>query len=301
MYEVLIWGISKGYDILIKSLNFKQIKVNALISSYDECIKSIDNIDVIKPEDIKNFNYEFIIVASSFFDEIVKVAQERGGITRDKLINAKVFELNGFDFNRYISIRNKNISIISDDCWGGFLYNSLDLKFNTPFINFFINADNYFKIISNINYYLKCNLEVKNIINKFGYFSGFLDDAEIYFMHDNSIKQIRESWNRRISRFNFENYFVKMTLNNDNDAIKFNNLEIDNKIGFYSKYIEQNLKSILYFPEWNNIKIRYKYHWNFYEFTRDMVIYNRNFNRYFDILKLLNNEQDFLRNIKYSF
>lgn len=78
MHEVLVWGIGTSYDRFRRFLNESQVKINALISSYDEHIKSIDGIDVIKPEDIKNFNYEFIIVASSFFEEIVKTAKGGG-------------------------------------------------------------------------------------------------------------------------------------------------------------------------------------------------------------------------------
>lgn len=80
MYEVLIWGITEAYDKLRKFLDISKIKINALVSSYDECIKSLDGIDVIKPEEIKNFNYDFIIVASfASFDKIVEQGVRGGG------------------------------------------------------------------------------------------------------------------------------------------------------------------------------------------------------------------------------
>lgn len=48
MHEVLVWGIGTSYDRFRRFLNESQVKINALISSYDEHIKSIDGIDVIK-------------------------------------------------------------------------------------------------------------------------------------------------------------------------------------------------------------------------------------------------------------
>lgn len=296
MHEVLVWGIGASYDRLRNFIDNTQVKINALISSYDEYIKSLDGIDVIKPEEIKNYNYEFIIVASQYFNEIVKIGMGGGEkISRDKFIPARVFELNGFDFNRYISVKNKNISIVSDDCWGGVLYHSLGLEFNTPFINFAVGHDSYFNLISNIEYNLKLPLELKE--SEYGLIKGYLgSNIEINFNHDFSKNDIMSKWNRRLERFNFQNYFVKMTINNDKEAYKFESLDVKNKIGFY--YKDFNLDSIIVIKNWENIKVRYDNLWGFWTLIQNCVKIN-GFNRYFDILKILNGEKGFTRDIVY--
>lgn len=296
MHEVLVWGIGTSYDRFRRFLNESQVKINALISSYDEHIKSIDGIDVIKPEDIKNFNYEFIIVASSFFEEIVKTARG-GGINREKLIDAKVFELNGFDFDRYVSIINKNISIVSDDCWGGVLYHSLGLEFKTPFINFGVDHDGYVELVNNLKYYLSMPLTIDNKIHS-NYMIGNLKKmVNFYFNHDVSESEIIKKWNRRVERFNFENYLVKMTLNNDEDIERFKKISVK-KVGFYHKKIY--LENIIYLEDWYDIKIRYKNGWSFNKLAWSTVEKNSNFGRYYDVFKLLNGESDFMRNITYK-
>lgn len=296
MHEVLVWGIGTSYDRFRRFLNESQVKINALISSYDEHIKSIDGIDVIKPEDIKNFNYEFIIVASSFFEEIVKTARG-GGINREKLIDAKVFELNGFDFDRYVSIINKNISIVSDDCWGGFLYRSLGLKYNTPFIVLPFEHNEYIELVNNLDYYLNLPLIIND--NGLGYIKGNLGKKiSFVFNHYISSDEIIQKWSRRVKRFNFENCLVKMTLNDDEDVERFKKINIKNKIGFY--YKKTDIENIIYLGDWYNVKIRFCHNWRFYAFTNSTAQTDFNFGRYYDVFKLLNGESDFIRNITYK-
>lgn len=311
MYEVLIWGITEAYDKLRKFLDISKIKINALVSSYDECIKSLDGIDVIKPEEIKNFNYDFIIVASfASFDKIVEQGVREGGINREKFIPSQIFELNDFDIDRYISIKNKSISIVSDNCWGSIVFKSLGLKYNSPFANLFIDHEHYLNLISNLDYYLK--LPLKLVLNEYGFIEGYLENVKLNFVHDLSEYDILSKWNRRLKRFNFQNYLVKMDIHNDKEAYKFEDLKLKTKIGFY--YKDLNLDSIIYIENWKDMKLRHKYKWDFSLLMMKCVVRNNInvdaepneinigncFNRYYDIFKLLNGEADFRRNIIYK-
>lgn len=309
MHEVLVWGIGKAYDNFLRFVDSSKIKINALISSYDEKITSIDGIDIIKPEQIKDFNYEFIVVASQFFDEIVKIGVG-GGVNRDKFIPARVFELNGFDIDRYISVKNKNVSIVSDDCWGSLLYNSLGLKFNSPFILAFIEHNSYLKLINNLKYYLdfslevpessKDNLEYNYKNEQKGFYKGYLDnEIEICFSHNNLLQDIKSNWGRRLERFNFDNYIIKMCIYNNKEAYQFEEVKAKNKIGFY--WEDKNLKSIFVLNDWKDINTRFKNDFSFDAFVRNTTSYHSDiFNKYFDILKLLNGEKDFKRDIVYK-
>lgn len=40
----------------------------------------------------------------------------------------------------YLFIKNKNVSIISNNCWGGFMYQEHRLRYNSPFIGLFLYA-----------------------------------------------------------------------------------------------------------------------------------------------------------------
>ena len=55
-------------------------------------------------------------------------------------------------------IKNKNFTIISNNCTAGFIYHDLGLKFLTPTINLFIRTDEYITFANNLEYYLSCSL-----------------------------------------------------------------------------------------------------------------------------------------------
>ena len=56
-------------------------------------------------------------------------------------------------------LKNKNPSIISSNCNGGFIYHDLNLKFFSPTINLFFYPKDYIKFIANLEYYSKCELK----------------------------------------------------------------------------------------------------------------------------------------------
>ena len=56
-------------------------------------------------------------------------------------------------------LRNENITIISANCVGGVIYHDLGLKFNSPTVNLYFNASDYVKFVSNLTYYLQCELK----------------------------------------------------------------------------------------------------------------------------------------------
>lgn len=53
------------------------------------------------------------------------------------------------------AIKNKTVSIISNNCWGGFMYQSCKLQYNSPFIGLFLFAPDYIKLLKNLEENLK--------------------------------------------------------------------------------------------------------------------------------------------------
>lgn len=299
LYEVLFWGTICEYDTFISLKSQSRLKINAIISTsnQDENIKSVDGIDLIKPSQIENYRFEYIIIAD---DKIFKKMVEKEKEGQNQLfITARVFMIGGFDFDRYVSIMNKNISIVSNNCWGGFLYHSLGLKFNTPFINLEI-AEGHIKLLNNLDYYLHLPLRVEDKNNSQDVIKGYLgEDVVLKFLHDSSVDEIKQKWNIRIKRFNFNNYIAEMAIDNDDDAINFDKLNIITKVGFYYKQL--NLDSVIYLKEWEDIKERERC-LNYFESFVWTTAKNGTikFNRYFDALKLLDGEKNFRRSIEYK-
>ncbi len=55
---------------------------------------------------------------------------------------------------RKIGLNNKDFTIISNNCWGGYIYDRYGLKYMTPTIGGIFFPDDYIKFISNLDYYL---------------------------------------------------------------------------------------------------------------------------------------------------
>jgi uncharacterized protein (DUF1919 family) len=150
-------------------------------------------------------------------------------------------------------LKNKDFSVIASNCNGAFLLHDLGLRFNSPFVNLWMKPDDYVKMLSNLRYYLSCDLEFveEDGIN---YPIGLLDDVRIYFQHYTTPEQAKEKWVDRSKRINFDNLFIMFT---DRDGCTYQNLcDFDalpykNKVVFtHIPYPE--LKSAFYIQGWES-------------------------------------------------
>lgn len=152
----------------------------------------------------------------------------------------------------FANVRKKKINksrftIISNNCWGGEVYESYNLIKQSPTVGLFIMASDYIKFISNLKYYLAQPLEFINpfkskYVTELKESKGYgqypvarLDDIEIFFMHYSSQKQAVEKWNRRIQRINWNHILYKFNDQNGctlDDIKNFEKLPLKNKICF---------------------------------------------------------------------
>jgi uncharacterized protein (DUF1919 family) len=142
------------------------------------------------------------------------------------------------------------ITIISNNCWGGDIYQALKLPYNTPFIGMFINAPFYINFLKRPEYYLQLKLhfvlksKYENLMAKQGYPIGTLEDVEIHFLHYKSEEEAIDKWERRSKRMlkDHSSWFVKFD-DRDNcteDLVHdFHTLPYQNKISFTkSNFVE---------------------------------------------------------------
>lgn len=149
-------------------------------------------------------------------------------------------------------LKNRNFTIISNNCWGGFIYQIFKLPYSTPTIGLFLFAEDYVEFCRNIKYYLskqiifieKDKSKYNNYILK-NYPIGKIDNIEIHFMHYKSKEEAIEKWEKRKKRINWDNIIFKFSqkdLCSRNDIIDFMNLEYKNKICFtYEKNIPNTI------------------------------------------------------------
>ena len=84
----------------------------------------------------------------------------------------KFFRLK-FANKRRNKINNDNFTIISNNCWGGMIYESYNLQKQSPTIGLFFKSSDYIKFISNLEYYLSQDLKFIHLMNLL---------AQIYFL-----------------------------------------------------------------------------------------------------------------------
>ena len=152
-----------------------------------------------------------------------------------------------------IRLKNKNPSIIANNCNGGFIAHDLGLPFNSPLVNAGMYAKYYVKFLKNIEHYFEQPL-VRIEDDKNGWFVAQCDDIQILLGHTKTYEEAVANWERRKKRFNPDNMFVVFVdkMECTYDIIKeFDELPIKNKVIFTHKPYPE-FKSAYYIKGFEN-------------------------------------------------
>lgn len=241
MYKVIIWGLGDDYQTSYNLIKFEELKGNIeIVAVVDEnkWYTKVDGYSRIPLKELCQCEYDFIIVSSSkYYNEIVQKAESMG-ICRDLLIPVRVFNIPCFDFSEYVLLKKNPVSIISDDCWGGKIYHYLCLRFDSPFINFFIYNDDFVKLISNFKIYMNkpLVLEQEGTVTEMPV--GSLGEKEekvyLHFNHAYSFEEAKLEFERRRDRINKNNLFIKMSYGwgkySENTVLEYDKIPCNKKI-----------------------------------------------------------------------
>lgn len=129
------------------------------------------------------------------------------------------------------NIRKKKLittdfTVISNNCWGGRLYEYFNLPKQSPTVGLYFYAADYVKFCSNLKYYLSLDLKIITAEeskyrddlfrkNEQSVFVGVLDDVELVFLHYHDKDIIKEKWQRRIERINWDKIILKFSFQNN--------------------------------------------------------------------------------------
>lgn len=147
---------------------------------------------------------------------------------------------------RRMGLKNKNCTIISNNCWGGVLNRNFGLKYNSPTCGTFFFAKEYIKFCTDLPAHLNAELkplEVEDsayreeLMKRYNgkVVLGKLLDAEIVLLHYPSFEEAKKKWDRRAVRVNYDNMIVKFNDQNmfeQSDFYAFDKLDLPNKIFF---------------------------------------------------------------------
>jgi uncharacterized protein (DUF1919 family) len=285
-YEIKMIG-KKEFNILYFT-NQKRDYTNSVkqVFLYELENYKIDSIviDSIKSEKIRNIlikeNYDLKMI---FMKNEIKV--NISNLKNKEISNEEYsilhLNLNRIDLAYYLGSKKSNISIISNNCWGGYFYKKCGLEYSSPLVWTFVPVNDFIKLINNLSHYFNCKLEFIKEEN-LEYPVAFLDNIKIYFPHYKTEEEAESKWNKRLNRFSYDNILLQANIENYDDAIKFENVRIKNKIAFTPQ--NYNLTSCVYLDKWNNEQRDYEKYKNFSQYC-----HLRSW-EYIDIPKLLLNE-----------
>lgn len=306
-YKVVLWGNGPAYDLYYKYFQLELMKGNmkiaAIVLNEEGLVSQLDGVPVIRIEEILNISFDYLINMNlnpqdaEAVDNILAMLK----VEREKVISAQLFIHPFFDLKRYVSVRKSNISIVAINCWGGYTYHSLGLRFTSPFINMAVNPKDFLKIQNNLAYYMQ--IEPHMIREEYeptlqrNYPVMGLEDVELNLIHYTDFEEAVTIWKRRRKRINYDNLLTVMMIETERELQEFLELPSPYKLGFST--VPSEAKEIIYFPSIReNGYLNDRYEGNFWDFINHMAMNDTDELRQYDILKLLNHEEDYRRSIK---
>lgn len=183
-------------------------------------------------------------------------------------------------------IKNKEFTIISNNCWGGIIYRNHHIPYKSPTCGLFFMAPEYIKFIYNMRNYVYNEIVQISIENskykeylkqiKYDGIIGMIKDVEICFLHYNNIEEVNAKWKRRVERINWDRIIYKFNDQNlctYKELKKFQEFDAKNKICFTAK-------------KYDDIETIQLKEYEKYGYVLDD---NKSYKKYFDIYDFLNN------------
>lgn len=198
-------------------------------------------------------------------------------------------------------LKNRDFSIICNNCIGSGIYHKLGMQYTSPTIGLFFFSGDYIRFLENFLFYIKQPLtfiessrhpKANELRITEPYPIGLLgNDVELHFLHYKNKDEAASKWARRVKRLKYENLFfiysdgggaVAGAGEYDFDEeylLRYERLPFEHKIFLSSK--PRSSPSVIYIPD-------YATGLHVGDSTR-----NRKYEKYVNLVKWLNNEQIF--------
>lgn len=137
-----------------------------------------------------------------------------------------------YKIRRRWRLRNKDVTIISSNCSGAFMYYDLGMQYRTPTVNLSIEMKDFVKMAGNLKWYME--QEPVESEEKAPCPVGLLGDIKIYFIHYDSFDQGRRKWEERKKRINWENIFI---VGSEKDGCTYETIKNFEELPFENKVI----------------------------------------------------------------
>lgn len=107
-------------------------------------------------------------------------------------------------------LKNKEFTILSNNCLSGIISHDLGQRFDSPTVNLFIPPFYFVRFLENLEEYLTLDLDFTDQFHV-PYPVAYLGDIPIFFIHYKTREDAKNKWEIRKGRIHRENLFVMMT------------------------------------------------------------------------------------------
>lgn len=237
--KLLLWGTGLDWQIYIGRL--KQLVACGDISlvgvtGNDSYYSRLDGIPFVTKADLANIDYDYVLVIPSrYYSQITQEAKQYG-IDEDKILLSHILDIENFSFNKYVTLKKSRPSIISNNCWGGLTYHHLRLPFWSPFINMYLEDEDFIQLIYNLREYMQeepsYHAQGYNSDEEFSFPIFNLGDIRLYMNHYHDADEAKAIWQKRVERINWDNLFVMMYTENVDMARTFSKTSFSKRVCF---------------------------------------------------------------------
>lgn len=134
-------------------------------------------------------------------------------------------------FNRK-RLKNTEITLIASNCNGCCILNDLGLRFNSPFVNLWVEPAEFVRLCGDLENYMRQELQFLPSTPQTLYPVALLGDVKLYFQHYDSEAAVREAWDHRKARMDFDHLYFLFTDHDgctEQDLQQFDQLEAKHK------------------------------------------------------------------------
>jgi len=232
-YRIVIWGAGRMYYAVVNTIlsivEKGQAEVLGIMADSLPQNGVFDGFHILPKEALCSLEFDYLLLClKGNPKDAIQSIVETYGVPREMIIRSCVMQEPHFDLERYIRLRESNVTIVSDLCWGGFMYRRLDLRCMSPFRNLFIHNDDYLRLLGDLREY--CGKGLVHVGFKTDPETGVypvmrLGDVELRFNHAKTPEEAASQWHQRIDRINWDNLFIMMHTEDREHEHAFNELE----------------------------------------------------------------------------
>ena len=209
----------------------------------------LNGIRKLSKEDLKNIDYDLNLVAgeNASLVPILKDA-EILGIDENKIVLDRTVCIPLFTLEKYNKLRRSKLSILSMNCFAGFLYHRFGLPFLTPTINMFTSDEEVLDFLKNPMQSVKSELKFVRTERNDGLNIDYpvynIGGAEWNMNHYGDANVAYRKWYERTFKINWLNVLAVMYTENPEILAEFDKLPYSKKVCFVN--FETNLDSGFY-------------------------------------------------------